>query len=130
MNEKRPTNPTSRARTPSAGRGIALALLVGLLLGAGPALAHGPTVEIRASGLRPVLLNLFEGTTVHFANTLAAPDGIVVLIDETGDLRSPVLKQPGDGWHYTFERSGRYDVRIEGRSDWKMTIVVVAKRGG
>jgi hypothetical protein len=125
------TKRADRGRTPlNGGRGIALALLVGLVLGAGPALAHGPTVEIRASGLSPVLLNLFEGTTVHFANTLDAPDGLVVLIDATGELRSPVLKQPGDGWHYTFERSGRFDVRVEGRPDWKMTIVVVGKRGG
>ncbi|MEZ4332385.1 MAG: hypothetical protein R3F35_11560 [Myxococcota bacterium] len=122
---------TNRVGAPvRVGRGLALMLLIGLVLGAGPALAHGPTVEIRASGLSPALLNLFEGTTVHFANTIDAPAGIVVLIDETGDLRSPVLKRPGDGWHYTFDRTGRFDVRVEGRPDWRMTIVVIAKPSG
>lgn len=93
-----------------------------------PARAHGPTVEIRATGLSPALLNLFAGTTVHFANTIEAATGLVVLIDEAGQVRSPVLARPGDGWHYTFEQTGRYSIRLEQRPDAKMTIVVVPKR--
>ncbi|MBK7949957.1 MAG: hypothetical protein IPK00_14690 [Deltaproteobacteria bacterium] len=104
-------------------------LVAAALLGVpAPARAHGPTVEIRATGLSPALLNLFEGTTVHFANTLDAPAGLVVLVDEAGRIRSPVLKAPGDGWHYTFEASGRYAIRLEQRPEAKMTIVVVPKR--
>lgn len=99
-----------------------------LALAPTPARAHGPTVEIRASGLSPALLNLFVGTTVHFANTTPAPDGVVVLIDEAGKIRSPLLKAPGDGWHHTFEATGRYSIRLEQRPDAKMTIVVVPKR--
>lgn len=119
-----------RRSAPVALASSAATLLVSLALAAGPALAHGPTIEIRDSGLSPALLNLFEGTTVHFANTLDAPQGLVVLVGETGTVRSPMLKKPGDGWHYTFERTGRFEVRVEGRPDAKMTIVVVAKREG
>ncbi|MBY0401975.1 hypothetical protein K2X89_16905 [Myxococcota bacterium] len=107
--------------------GIA-ALVAAVLFGATSARAHGPTVEIRATGLSPALLNLYQGTTVHFANTIAAPEGLVVLVDEAGQVRSPVLAAPGDGWHYTFEATGRYAIRLAGRPEAKMTIVVVPKR--
>ena len=109
-----------------AMKGILLAS--SLLLVAVSARAHGPTVEIGEAGLRPPLLNLFEGTTVHFANTISAAQGLVVLVDEAGAVRSPVLKAPGDGWHHTFEKSGRYAIRLEQRPEAKMTIVVVPKR--
>ena len=95
---------------------------------AAPSRAHGPTVEITDAGLKPPLLNLFEGTTVHFSNKQNAPLGIVVWIDETGSVKSPVLRAPGDGWHHTFEKSGRYSVRLEQRPDAKMTIVVVPRK--
>jgi len=107
---------------------FAAGFLATVLFAAAPARAHGPTVEIRASGLTPALLNLFEGTTVHFSSTIEAPAGLVVLVDEAGAIRSPRLAKPGDGWHYTFERSGRYSIRLEGRPEAKMTIVVVPKR--
>lgn len=103
-------------------------LVSAALLVPATASAHGPTVEIRATGLAPALLNLFEGTTVHFANTIDAQEGLVVLVDEAGKVRSPILKVPGDGWHYTFEESGRYSIRLEQRPEAKMTIVVVPKR--
>lgn len=121
-----------KVRRPAALRTFMLAAVATLvsaaLFAAAPARAHGPTVEIRAAGLSPALLNLFEGTTVHFANTIDAPAGLVVLVDEAGKVRSPVLKAPGDGWHYTFEASGRYAIRLEQRPEAKMTIVVVPKR--
>ncbi|MFO0691037.1 MAG: hypothetical protein U0900_20230 [Myxococcota bacterium] len=104
------------------------ALASAMLFSAAPVRAHGPTVEIRATGLTPALLNLYAGTTVHFANTIAAPEGLVVLVDEAGTVRSPVLKVPGDGWHHVFEAPGRYSIRLEQRPEAKMTIVVVPKR--
>lgn len=125
---------SARARRIAAGRGVfaiaAVACIVAALLAVvpAPARAHGPTVEIRASGLTPALLNLFEGTTVHFSNTIEAPSGLVVWIDETGTIRSPSLAKPGDGWHYTFEKAGRYSIRLAQRPEAKMTIVVVPKR--
>ena len=113
-----------RARRAAA---LAAGLLASLLVAAAPARAHGPTVEITAEGLKPPLLNLFEGTTVHFANTLDAPEGLVV-VDETRTLESPRLRAPGDGWHYTFEKAGTWVILVEQRPDAKMRIVVVPKR--
>jgi len=98
--------------------------LVGLF--ASPVRAHGPTVEITASGIKPALLNLFVGTTVHFTNGLDAPSGVVVA-GEKGTVESPVLEVAGEGWHYTFEEAGAYEIRVVRRPEAKMRIVVVPK---
>ena len=103
---------------------VALASLS--LLAASPARAHGPTVEVSAASLKPVLLNLYVGTTVHFSSTLGAPEGLVV-VDQTGALKSPRLTAPGDGWHYTFDKTGTFEIHVEQHPDAKMRIVVVPK---
>lgn len=104
----------------------ALACLLFAAASAGPATAHGPTVEITAAGFKPVLLNLFEGTTVHFTNTLAAPQG-VVLSSESGTVTSPPLPAAGEGWHYTFEKGGAYAIHLVEQPATTMRIVVVKK---
>jgi len=111
-----------------AGRWLC-ALLAGLwLVGAsGGALAHGPTIEITHSEMKPQLLNLFVGTTVHFANTVAMPGGHVV-VDDEGRIESPPLSEPGDGWHYTFEEEGVYELHIRQHPAARARIVVVPKR--
>ncbi len=96
------------------------------LVAAFPARAHGPTVEVTAASLKPVLLNLYVGTTVHFSSTLGAPEGLVV-VDQTGALKSPRLTAPGDGWHYTFDKTGTFEIHVEKHPDAKMRIVVVPK---
>ncbi|MEZ4279979.1 MAG: hypothetical protein R3F21_10250 [Myxococcota bacterium] len=105
---------------------VALACVSG-----GPARAHGPTVKVTATGFEPVLLNLFEGTTVHFTNAIAgsAPgaEGVVVS-DEAGRFESPPITAAGDGWHYTFEERGTYVIRVAGRPEPTLRIVVVAKK--
>lgn len=107
--------------------GLLACLFLGLLASASR--AHGPTVEITAEGLRPPLLNLFLGTTVHFAQTVATPEGVSVQIEREGEsVKGPVLKAPGDGWHYTFEAPGRHAVRLVERPAAMMTIVVVPER--
>lgn len=93
---------------------------------AAPASAHGPTVEITAAGFKPLLLNLFEGTTVHFTNVVASSEGLIVT-DEAKSFASPPITADGDGWHYTFEKIGTYEIRIEQRSEAKMRIVIVKK---
>ncbi len=103
-----------------------LPALVGLGL-ASEASAHGPTIEIEHDELKPALLNLFVGTTVHFLNTVAMPGGHVV-VDESGLLESPPLEKPGDDWHYTFEKEGTYEIYIEQHPTAKARIVVVPKR--
>ena len=104
-----------------------LLLVAVLSLLALPAQAHGPTIEISHSEMKPPLLNLFVGTTVHFANTVAMPGGHVV-VDEAGTLESPPLEKPGDGWHYTFEEAGTYEVFVKQHPMAKARIVVIPKK--
>jgi plastocyanin len=103
-------------------------LLIAVLgvVGAGAAHAHGPTVEISHSELKPALLNIYVGTVVHFTNTVAMPGGHVI-VDEAGTLESPPLEKPGDDWHYTFEKEGTYELYVRQHPAAKMRIVVVPK---
>jgi plastocyanin len=94
---------------------------------AGVAHAHGPTIEISHSEMRPALLNLFAGTTVHFQNTVEMPGGHVV-VDTEGRIESPALEHPGDDWHYTFEEEGVYEIFVRQHPDAKARIVVVPAR--
>ena len=91
-----------------------------------PASAHGPTVEVTPAGFKPLLLNLFEGTTVHFKSSVATAGGLVIS-DEARTFASPPIAADGDGWHYTFEAIGTHEIRIEQRPEAKMRIVVVKR---
>jgi plastocyanin len=104
---------------------FALVLLVVSFSGA--AHAHGPTVKISHSEVTPPLLNLYVGTTVHFSNTVSMPGGHII-VDEAGTLESPPLEEPGDGWHYTFENEGTYEIYVKQHPKAKMRIVVVPKK--
>ena len=94
---------------------------------AGASAAHGPTIEVSHDALVPKLLNLFVGTTVHFNNTVTMPGGHVI-VDQSGTLKSPPLEKPGDGWHYTFEEEGTFEIYIEQHPESKARIVIVPKR--
>ena len=121
------SSPFSHSFARSFSAAFAAVVLASLsLLAASPARAHGPTVEITAAGLKPVLLNLYVGTTVHFLSALSAPEGFVV-VDQTGALKSPPITAPGDGWHYTFDKTGTFEIHVEKHPDAKMRIVVVPK---
>jgi plastocyanin len=100
----------------------------GMLLMASASFAHGPTIELSHGAMKPQLLNLFVGTTVHFSNTVEMPGGHVVA-DEAGTIESPPLEHPGDGWHYTFESTGRFELFIRQHPEARATIVVVEKPG-
>lgn len=118
------------ARPPRSTRPFPLAagaVLLAVLLGAGVARAHGPTIEISHAEMKPALLNLFVGTTVHFANTVSMPGGHVV-VDTEGRLESPPLEQPGDGWHYTFDEVGTYEVYLRQHPRTRARINVVPKK--
>jgi len=91
------------------------------------AYAHGPTIKMSQSQMKPGLLNLFVGTTVHFVNTIEAPGGQVV-VDESGALESPPIEKNSDGWHYTFENEGRHELHLRDHPDAKATVVVVPKK--
>ena len=97
-----------------------------VLASATPVAAHGPTVEITPGGFKPLLLNLFEGTTVHFTNSAAAAESVVVQ-DEARTFTSPAIAAGSDGWHYTFEQLGTHEIRIVERPEAKMRIVIVKK---
>ena len=107
--------------------GFASSILVIFLGFAGVASAHGPTIEVSHGELKPLLLNLFVGTTVHFSNTVEMPGGHVI-VDESETLESPPLMKPGDGWHYTFEEEGVFEIYIKQHPHAKARIVVVPKR--
>ncbi|MEM9177149.1 MAG: hypothetical protein AAGC67_18200 [Myxococcota bacterium] len=107
---------------------ITLLAAAGLFLAsASAAQAHGPTIEISHQEMKPPLLNLWVGTTVHFANTVAMPGGHVV-VDEGGTLESPPLEKPGDGWHYTFDTPGTYHVFVKQHPKAKAKIVILPKK--
>lgn len=105
---------------------LALAVAGSILLAAS-ARAHGPTIEITHSEMKPALLNLWVGTTVHFANKVSMPGGHVV-VDASGTIESPPLEEPGDGWHYTFEEVGTYELRLRQHPKATAKIVVVPKK--
>lgn len=95
--------------------------------------AHGPTIKVSHDELKPSLLNLFVGTTVHFSNTVVMPGGHVIVIrgdevDASEAIESPALEKPGDGWHYTFEKEGTFEIHIKQHPTAKGRIVVVPKR--
>lgn len=115
-----------RSRDGEARKLIVIAAACSLLF-ASTAAAHGPTIEISHSEMKPPLLNLFVGTTVHFANTVSMPGGHTV-VDAAGTLESPPLAEPGDGWHYTFETPGTYEVFVKQHPNAKAKIVVVPKK--
>jgi len=93
--------------------------------------AHGPTIKISHEAMKPVLLNLFVGTTVHFTNNASA-DGedpaAHVVVEAEGRLESPELVKKGDGWHYTFEEEGTFEVFVRSHPEAKARIVVIPKR--
>lgn len=107
---------------------IVLVLWAFAMLVSSTALAHGPTIEISHQEMKPSLLNLFVGTTVHFLNTVDMPGGHVV-VDVAGTIESPPLDAAGDDWHFTFETEGTYELFIREHPEAKSRIVVVPRRG-
>jgi plastocyanin len=105
---------------------LPLAQIVVIFLVAGVSRAHGPTIELTHSEMKPALLNLFVGSTVHFLNKSAMPGGHVV-VDRTGRIESPPLEQPGDGWHYTFDEPGSYEVFVRQHPKAAARINVIEK---
>ena len=113
------------SRRSAERRGVGLcAMVLCSLFFASPTWAHGPTIKLSHSEMKPALLNLYAGTTVHFANTVKMPGGHVV-VDESGTLESPPLAEPGDGWHYTFDEVGTFEIYLKQHPMAKARIVVV-----
>ena len=102
--------------------------LFGIVVAGAPVLAHGPTIELLDREKKPALLNLFVGTTVHF-KAVGGESSLHVVVDEAAGIESPPIEARGDGWHYTFESEGSYDLFIREHPEAKARVVVVPKRG-
>jgi len=104
-------------------------VLFGFVAICGRAMAHGPTIKLSRQEMKPPLLNLFVGSTVHFVNTAPSPDGEGnVVVDASGTIESPSFTEPGDDWHYTFEKEGTFELFIRENPKAKSRIVIVPKR--
>ena len=80
---------------------LLLALLAGLAL-ALPAPAHGPTIDVSYSGVRPKQLVVRVGDTVHIRNRNTMM-GDVTLVTDQGEFGVPSLPRGGD-FHLTLEK--------------------------
>jgi hypothetical protein len=100
---------------------------LGVLVICGPAFAHGPTIELSRQEMKPPLLNLFVGSTVHFVNTTKTAGGNVV-VDASGTIESPSLEEAGADWHYTFEKEGTYELFIRQNPKATSRVVIVPRR--
>jgi plastocyanin len=100
--------------------------LLGLTVAAGLALAHGDTIRVSYSAVRPGRLVVATGTTVHFhnANSSGAPC-TVVIGDGDEAVESPPLGR-AEGWHYTFESPGEYRFHLKEYPSRTGVVVVAA----
>lgn len=109
-------------------RRIALAALVSLvLLGAGPALAHGATVRLSYGRVSPPKIAIHAGDKVHFENASATPRTFTVKGDG-GSFESPPLAR-GQDWHHEFEKAGDYKFSVAEFPEMQGEVVVVAPSG-
>jgi plastocyanin len=103
---------------------LGLALALGSTLGlAAPAAAHGPTVRVTWSAVKPAKLTIRVGDTVHFTNATASGSPCTVVADD-GSFTSPTLGR-AEGWHHTFEKPGTFVYHVQEMSSARGTVVVV-----
>lgn len=109
-------------------RRVALAALVSLvLLGAGPAFAHGATVRLSYGRVSPPQIAIHAGEVVHFENASATPRTFTVKGDE-GSFESPPLGR-GEDWHHKFPKAGEYKFTVAEFPEMQGEVVVVAPNG-
>lgn len=100
-----------------------LFLIATMLALAGPAAAHGPTVRVSWSGVKPGKITVRAGATVHFhnANSSGSP---CTLVAEDGSFESPTLGR-AEGWHHVFAKPGTFTYHVKEMTSARGTIVVV-----
>jgi plastocyanin len=116
--------PMSRLVRSRPGR-VAFAILVATTLAASlatEARAHGPTIRVGYSGVRPAQLGIAAGTTVHFLNANAG-QGVCTVVADDGSFESPPMAR-GEGWHFEFDRPGRYVFHVKEYTSAAGVIVV------
>lgn len=124
MSRRSPRRRSEHARRRRPRYGIAVGLVLAALLGplATAARAHGPTVRVGYSGVRPSQIAIEAGTTVHFHNANSG-DGICTVVADDGSFESPPLAR-GEGWHHEFTRPGRYAFHVKEYSSAAGVILV------
>ena len=73
--------------------------------------AHGPTVRVAYSGVRPRVVSIEAGTTVHFQNANAS-GAVCTIVADDGSFESPPLSR-AEGWHYTFDKPGSHAFHLK-----------------
>lgn len=100
--------------------------LLQVTVAAGPALAHGDTIRVSYSAVRPGRLVVAPGTTVHFHNANSSGAPCTVVIGDGDDaVESPPLGR-AEGWHYTFESPGEYRFHVKEYPSRTGVVVVAA----
>jgi plastocyanin len=99
-----------------------LALSLALALGASPAFAADPMVQVGHNKLDPAELSVTAGTTVVFHNVDEMPGGHTVAADD-GSFQSPPLAKDQQ-WSHTFSESGTFTYSIKEHPTAKGRIVV------
>jgi len=100
----------------------AAALLTTLLLLAGAASAHGPSVRLSYGRVAPPQLAIRAGQTVHFHNASATPRTFTVQA-LGGAFESPPLAR-GEGWHHEFTEPGSYPYAVAEFPDMQGLLIV------
>jgi plastocyanin len=116
-------------RCPRSRRSLALPALTAALLlaaaGASPAWAHGTTIAVAWSGVRPSHVTVVVGAPVHFENANAGSGTCTVVADD-GSFESPPLAR-GEGWHHTFEAPGTWSFHVKEQAGAAGSITVVKR---
>ncbi len=97
-----------------------------LLAATAPAAAHGPSVGVSWSGVKPAKLTVRAGDTVHFTNANASGSPCTVLADD-GSFESPTLGR-AEGWHHTFAKPGTFAYHLKEMTGARGTVVVVGSQ--
>ncbi len=86
-------------------------------------LAHGAAVVVGHNYIEPAEITIAVGEIVHFQNRDEMPGGHTIVADD-GAFESPALGK-GEGWHYTFSKSGVYSYHVKEHPGTVGKIVVV-----
>ena len=100
----------------------AAALFSTILLLAGAAAAHGPSVRLSYGKVAPPQLAVRAGQTVHFQNASATPRTFTVQAED-GAFESPPLAR-GEGWHHEFTEPGSFPWAVAEFPDMTGRVIV------
>jgi hypothetical protein len=112
----------------NAPRRLAVALALAGVLAAPAAWAHGATLRASFGGVKPPVLVIRAGETVHFVNANVSPGPLTIASDD-GSFESPPLAR-GEGWHHRFDAVGRFGVHVKGFESSHGQIVVAPAKPG